>query len=60
VNPESRKNQDLIAREWKGAQGLAEDVRYYGKVDARRGREADRPPLPEDEVTAEMAKGRPT
>ena len=34
-------------QEWKGAQGLAEDVRYYGTVDARRGREADRPPLPE-------------
>lgn len=29
VNPESR--QDLDVRPWKGAQGLAEDVRYYGK-----------------------------
>ena len=31
VNPESRKDKTLIAREWKGAQGLAEDVRYYGQ-----------------------------
>src|SRR5689334_17361252 len=28
VHPDSRKNKDLVAREWKGAQGLAEDVRY--------------------------------
>ena len=28
VNPESRKQQ---RKDWKGAQGLAEDVRYYGK-----------------------------
>jgi putative DNA methylase len=29
VNPESRKTADLSS--WRGAQGLAEDVRYYGK-----------------------------
>lgn len=29
VNPESRNN--LAVQHWKGAQGLAEDVRYYGK-----------------------------
>jgi len=31
VNPEARSKKELIARQWKGAQGLAEDVRYYGK-----------------------------
>jgi putative DNA methylase len=31
VNPEARSKMQLIAREWKGAEGLAEDVRYYGK-----------------------------
>ena len=31
VNPESRSKKQLIARQWKGAEGLAEDVRYYGK-----------------------------
>ena len=30
VNPESRKNS-LGTKTWKGAQGLAEDVRYYGQ-----------------------------
>ena len=31
VNPESRKDKTLFQKEWKGAQGLAEDVRYYGQ-----------------------------
>jgi putative DNA methylase len=31
VNPEARSKKQLIARQWKGAEGLAEDVRYYGK-----------------------------
>lgn len=30
VNPDARKNQ-LIAKTWKGAAGLAEDVRHYGQ-----------------------------
>jgi len=30
VNPESRK-QKRVGTEWKGAAGLAEDVRYYGQ-----------------------------
>jgi putative DNA methylase len=29
VNPESRRKLDV--QQWKGAQGLAEDVRYYGQ-----------------------------
>ena len=29
VNPEARKTKDM--NQWRGAQGLAEDVRYYGK-----------------------------
>ena len=31
VNPAVRQKKSLIGREWKGAQGLAEDVRYYGQ-----------------------------
>ena len=31
INPDSRGEPALLARQWKGAQGLAEDVRYYGK-----------------------------
>ena len=45
VNPDARKEKSLITREWKGAQGLAEDVRYYGQWMRDRGREAHRAPL---------------
>ena len=31
VNPDVEKNRDLAGCEWKGGQGLAEDVRYYGR-----------------------------
>lgn len=30
VNPETRKEKSLIEQRWRGAQGLIEDVRYYG------------------------------
>jgi putative DNA methylase len=59
VNPEARSKEDLIAREWRGTQGLAEDVRYYGKwmrdqVEKRIGHF-----YPKAEVTADMARERP-
>ena len=31
VNPEARRKKHLIEQQWKGAEGLAEDVRYYGQ-----------------------------
>ncbi len=31
VNPDIRKNKTLFQRKWHGAEGLAEDVRYYGR-----------------------------
>ncbi len=31
VNPAMQGHNELQKREWKGAQGLAEDVRYYGQ-----------------------------
>ena len=31
VSPASRDDQAFFARTWSGAQGLAEDVRYYGR-----------------------------
>jgi len=31
VNPEARSKRTLITQQWKGAEGLAEDVRYYGQ-----------------------------
>ena len=31
VNPKSRSEPTVIAKTWRGAQGLAEDVRHYGR-----------------------------
>ena len=59
VNPEARKDNAFIAREWKGAQGLAEDVRYYGKWMRDEAEKRIGHLYPKIEVTAEMAKGRP-
>ena len=30
INPKAQREKDLIARTWRGAEGLAEDVRHYG------------------------------
>ena len=59
VNPEARKAKSLIAREWKGAQGLAEDVRYYGRWMRDEAEKRIGHLYPKVEVTAEMAKARP-
>src|SRR6266545_1612896 len=31
VNPEAREDKELFKKTWRGAQGLAADVRYYGR-----------------------------
>ena len=59
VNPESRMDMSLIAREWKGAQGLAEDVRYYGQWMRAEAEQRIGKMYPKIEVTVEMTKGRP-
>jgi putative DNA methylase len=59
VNPEARKDKRLFNREWKGAQGLAEDVRYYGKWMRDEAEKRIGHLYPKVEVTAEMAKERP-
>jgi putative DNA methylase len=59
VNPESRKEKTLFAREWKGAQGLVEDVRYYGQWMRDEAEKRIGHLYPKVEVTAEMAIGRP-
>ncbi|HEY3319877.1 MAG TPA: DUF1156 domain-containing protein [Planctomycetota bacterium] len=59
VNPEARKEKTLLAREWRGAQGLAEDVRYYGKWMRDEAEKRIGHLYPKIEVTAEMAKPRP-
>jgi putative DNA methylase len=57
VNPESRRNLDV--RQWKGAQGLAEDVRYYGQWMRDEAEKRIGYLYPRVEVTAEMVKERP-
>jgi putative DNA methylase len=59
VNPGARREKSLIAREWKGAQGLAEDVRYYGQWMRAEAEKRIGHLYPKVEVTAEMAKARP-
>ena len=59
VNPEIDKAQSLITREWRGAQGLAEDVRYYGQWMRDEAEKRIGHLYPKVEVTAEMAQERP-
>ncbi len=59
VNPATKKNRDLAGRNWQGAQGLAEDVRYYGQWMREEAEKRISHLYPKIEVTAEMAKGRP-
>ncbi|TAH38053.1 MAG: DUF1156 domain-containing protein [Planctomycetota bacterium] len=59
VNPVARKEKSLIARGWKGAQGLAEDVRYYGQWMRDEAQRRIGQFYPKIEVTAEMAMVRP-
>jgi putative DNA methylase len=49
----------LFPREWRGAQGLAEDVRYYGQWMRDEAEKRIGHLYPKVEVTAEMAKDRP-
>ena len=50
---------DLFKREWKGAQSLAEDVRYYGQWMRDEAEKRIGHLYPKIEITAEMAKERP-
>ena len=59
MNPDARRDKPLIAREWKGAQGLAEDVRYYGQWMRDEAEKRIGHLYPKVEVTAEMAQERP-
>jgi putative DNA methylase len=59
VNPEARANVDLVGRTWKGAEGLAEDVRYYGRWMRDEAEKRIGHLYPPVEITAEMAAERP-
>jgi putative DNA methylase len=59
VNPLSLKDKGLIAREWRGARGLAEDVRYYGQWMRDEAEKRIGHLYPKVEVTTEVAKEQP-
>jgi putative DNA methylase len=59
TNPQVRKDRNLFTREWNGAQGLAEDVRYYGQWMRDEAERRIGHLYPKVEVTDDMAKERP-
>jgi putative DNA methylase len=59
VNPESQKQGAMAHKQWHGAQGLAEDVRYYGQWMRDQARKRIGHFYPTVEITAEMANDRP-
>ena len=59
ANPDARKNKDLVAREWKEVQGLAEDVRYYGQWMRDEAEKRIGHLYPKVEITPEMVRERP-
>ena len=59
VNSESRKGKGSTDAIWKGAAGLAEDVRYYGQWMRDEAEKRIGHLYPKIEVTAEMAQERP-
>ena len=59
VNPAARQEKSLIGREWKGAQGLAEDVRYYGQWMREEAEKRIGHLYPKVEVSEEMVAERP-
>jgi putative DNA methylase len=60
VNPEwqNLSKEEKALRMWKGAQGLAEDVRYYGKLMQDEAEKRIGHLYPKIEITTEMAKER--
>ena len=59
VNPASRGEKGLIERTWKGAQGLAEDVRYYGQWMRDEAERRIGHLYPQVEITEAMVRARP-
>lgn len=59
VNPDAQRQKDQMDKSWRGAQGLAEDVRYYGQWMRDEAEKRIGHLYPKIEITAEMAKERP-
>ena len=59
VNPEAQSEDRLMDQTWRGAQGLSEDVRYYGRWMRDEAEKRVGHLYPQVRVTEEMAEGRP-
>jgi putative DNA methylase len=59
VNPDAQRQAAQMGKRWRGAQGLAEDVRYYGKWMRDEAEKRIGHLYPKVEITVEMAKARP-
>ncbi len=59
VNPEFRQEKRLIERGWTGAQGLAEDVRYYGQWMREEAAKRIGHLYPKVKITEKMVAERP-
>ena len=59
VNPDVNENRDFVGRKWKGAEGLAEDVRYYGKWVRSEAEKRIGNLYPKAEITSALAEERP-
>ncbi len=59
VNPEARARKSVAGREWRGAAGLAEDVRYYGKWMRDEAERRIGYLYPKARITPEMVAERP-
>ncbi len=59
VNPDGRDESGVVARTWRGAWGLAEDVRYYGRWMRDEAEKRIGHLYPKIEITSEMLRERP-
>ena len=59
INPNARKDITLIKKEWQGAEGVAEDVEYYGQWMRDEAEKRIGHLYPKVEITAAMTKDRP-
>ena len=59
VNPESQSDLTVIAKTWRGAQGLAQDVRHYGQWMREEAEKRIGHLYPPVEVTSALVRARP-
>ena len=59
VNPQSRGERTVVERSWRGAQGLGEDVRHYGRWLRDETEKRIGHLYPTAEITRAMVRARP-